>query len=252
MFCFFLKILFKDKKPYQSEGLALSGKKSSENNFSAVVVVVIVFFFLSALNFKVNSFPGYTLNNKMSDFPLKFGQFVGEPQFIEDEMIKASGADEAFNGIYYDTNSKFYSLYIGYRGKPFGESINFFHSPNICMPSSGWETISSESKIIEKVHYFNTLPVHEMVVEKIGSKQLVYFWFQTNKQPSSNVNVNRFHLSIHAITNANTSDLFVRPITSINDKETLEETRGRLDDFVKEMMPVLIEYIEKNEQLTKS
>ncbi len=81
----------------------------------------------------------------------------------------------------------------------------------------------------------------------MGIRQLVYFWFQTKDEATYDKNINRFHLSLHAIRRDNTYDLFIRPITPINSAEGIEHAETRLDGFVREMMPVLLQFLKEKQ-----
>jgi EpsI family protein len=102
-------------------------------------------------------------------------------------------------------------------------------------------------KTITNVPYFNDLDVTEMVIEKGGTRQLVYFWFQTKDKATHSKSLNRFHLSLHAIRRDNTHDLFIRPVTPILSSETVDDAEERLDGFVREMMPVLLQFLKENQ-----
>jgi hypothetical protein len=88
-----------------------------------------------------------------------------------------------------------------------------------------------------------------MMIEKMGYRSLVYFWFQTKNRASHNVNINRYHLSLHAIARDNTYDLFIRPITPIRSAEGVEDAEKRMDQFVRDMMPALLQFL-KEKQVT--
>jgi hypothetical protein len=88
-----------------------------------------------------------------------------------------------------------------------------------------------------------------MVIKKDGVRQLVYFWFQTKEWATYDKNINRFHLSLHALRRDNTYDLFMRPITPIGRSERIEDAEQRLDGFVRELMPVLLQFL-KEKQVT--
>jgi hypothetical protein len=75
-----------------------------------------------------------------------------------------------------------------------------------------------------------------MLVDNMGSRSLVYFWFQTKSRATHDKDINRFHLTLHAIERDNTYDLFVRPITRVAKGETTAGAEVRLDNFVREMM----------------
>jgi hypothetical protein len=69
----------------------------------------------------------------------------------------------------------------------------------------------------------------------MGGQSLVYFWFQTKSRATHDKNINRFHLTLHALERDNTYDLFVRPITRLAASETPADAEARLDSYVREM-----------------
>jgi EpsI family protein len=105
----------------------------------------------------------------------------------------------------------------------------------VCLPSSGWKEVSTTTHRISGIPVFGELPVTKMLVEKMGEKLLVYYWFQTNKRATADKNINRFHLTLHAISRDNTYDLFMRPITRITAGETQADAEARMDGYVRDM-----------------
>ncbi|HVO66077.1 MAG TPA: hypothetical protein VMT12_06295, partial [Syntrophales bacterium] len=62
---------------------------------------------------------------------------------------------------------------------------------------------------------------------------------------SYDVNINRYHLSLHGIMRDNTYDLFIRPIMPLRQGEEIEDAEKRMDQFVQEMMPVLFQFLKE-------
>jgi EpsI family protein len=115
------------------------------------------------------------------------------------------------------------------------------------LPSSGWKVIEETTHTIRDVPFWGDIEVARMVVEQLGQKQLVYFWFQTKSKTTPDKNINRFHLSIHAIKGDNTHDLFIRPIGPVEPGENIGTTEKRMDQFVREMMPVLMAFLKERQ-----
>ncbi len=212
------------------------------------IVVSSIFLILAGiLGYAAASLPPLIINKGLTNFPLQFNQWKGRPEDIEARIIALSGAEDAFNGIYRSLNGKLVSLYIGYRGSPFTESENFFHSPNVCLPSIGWKTLASANHKITDVAGFNAIVVRKMLIEKMGYRQLVFYWFQTKSQVSADVNINRLHLTLHALRSDNTHDLFIRPITPLGPDENMAVAEKRLDQFVRDMMDTLLKFLSENQ-----
>jgi hypothetical protein len=101
------------------------------------------------------------------------------------------------------------------------------------------------TRSINNVPGFGKLPVTEMVIESMGSRGIVYFWFQTKTRATQDKNINRFHLTLHAMMRDNTYDLFIRPITAIAYGESLEGAEARLDGYVRDMVPSMNAFLKE-------
>jgi exosortase D (VPLPA-CTERM-specific) len=209
---------------------------------SAALLVAVAMLSLSA-----GSMPAVTIEGGIQGFPLRIGAWSGRNEPVNPVIIEESGAEEAFSGYFMNGSGSEVSLYMGYRSTAFLSNENFFHSPTVCIPSSGWVEREVTRKTIAGVPYFNNLEVTKMVIEKEGRRQLVYFWFQTKDKATHYKSINRFHLSLHALRRDNTHDLFLRPITPIHPAEPAEDAEKRLDGFVREMMPVLLQFLDEKQ-----
>ncbi len=237
----------KDEKPIQEK--LTDSKKRFENkgNISAFVVSIALLVVVGGLTFNTSALPPVKIKGGIASFPRSFNDWKGKAQEVDPEIIDASGAEEAFSCSYFNRKDQLVGLYMGYRSTAFLENVNFFHTPTVCLPSAGWKTISKSKHLINDVPMFKAIPVTEMVVESMGTKQLVYFWFQTKTEVTHDKNINRFHLALHAIKKDNTHDLFIRPITPLRKGESVEDARQRMDGFVREMTGELITFLQENQ-----
>lgn len=192
--------------------------------------------------------PGFTLKNGFTDFPLTLGAWQGTAAPLEPEMITASGADASLNALYTDARSRSVSVYAGYRGAPFNENENFFHSPNICLPSSGWKTDRIYPHTVSLRGPCAFLPVTVMEISNQDRRQVVYYWFQTRTRLARDININRFHLSLHALRRDNTHDLFVRLIAPVDAGETTAMAARRIEMFIPALLPALTTYVANHQQ----
>ncbi len=196
------------------------------------------------LSISTQAMPRIVLRDGIENFPLQFSNWNGRANIVPPETISKSGAEEAFSAFYTDSAGQGVSLYIGYRGSAFLENENFFHSPTVCLPAAGWRIIDQSIHPIHGIPGYGELPVTRMVMEAMGSRKIVYFWFQTKNKLTYDKNINRYHLTIHAIRKDNTYDLFIRPITEVQPGEREADADRRLEAFVKEIMPVLRRFLE--------
>lgn len=212
-----------------ASGMPLSGP-------GAFYISVLLLALVGALSFSTGALPAMKIRGGIAGFPLAFGEWQGRSFLVDPEIVAASGAEESFSGQYENGKNEPVSLYVGYRSTAFLENENFFHSPTVCLPSAGWQPVRTTTRRIGNVPVFGELPVTEMLMESMGVRQLVYFWFQTKNRVTQDKNINRFHLTLHAIQRDNTYDLFLRPITRISADETTAAAEARLDNYVRTMM----------------
>ena len=249
VFHFFMKGTIRSN-PVKTSANISPGKQQSDsmprNNTAPVVVTALLLILVGLVSFSTAALPRIELPGGFAGFPLVIGSWKGEPtEAIAKDIVKLSGAEEVLSVVYQKEEENKVSLYVGYRGSPFLESENFFHSPNICIPSSGWKVLDMKKHQISGIPNFGSVSVSEMVIEKMGYRQVLYFWFQTKSRTSNDVNINRYHLSLHAIMRDNTYDLFIRPITPLRQGEKVEYAEGRMDQFIREMMPALLQFLKE-------
>lgn len=251
----FLRLFPQRKSVYHGKDIIDDATKTGGNkgNITAFITSIVLLIIVGVLTLNTQALPPIKIKGGIEGFPLSIRGWDGRTQEVEAEIIDASGAEEAFSGVYMNQAKENVSLYMGYRSTAFLENVNFFHSPTVCLPSSGWKTLKKTKRMIADVPLFGDLPVVEMQMESMGQINLIYFWFQTKNRVSENKNINRFHLALHAIQKDNTHDLFIRPITAIAKGESIEDARLRMDSFVRAMMGTLLVYLDKNqyEQINK-
>ncbi|MGD2272553.1 MAG: EpsI family protein, partial [Desulfobacterales bacterium] len=247
-----LRVLIRDRSEAnttESGDAHQSVDSISRNNKMHVLGSAVILVLAGILNYATAALPPLKLATGFANFPLSINGWQGRPEIMAPEIIRLSGAEDAFNGIYASDDNEVVSLYIGYRGSPFTESENFFHSPDVCLPSVGWKTLTSADHKVTGVPKFNHIVVRKMLIEKMGQRQLVYYWFQTKSRVSPNVNINRLHLALHALYRDNTYDLFIRPMAPLGTRETVAGAQNKLDQFVREMMGVLLNFVSNNQRI---
>lgn len=218
----------------------------NQKNCFAFTVSLTLVSIVGLLSITTGALPAIKLKNGIAAFPSIIEEWAGNSQRLDPIITEQSGADEAFFAHYQNTDKKMVSLYIGYRSTSFLENENFFHSPTVCLPSSGWKELERSTYIINDVPEFDDFKVTRMLVEQMGTRQLVYFWFQTKTRATHNKNINRFHLTLHALTRDNTHDMFLRTITPVSTHESPDEAGRRMDGFIRDTVEVIVQFINDN------
>ena len=221
-------------------------------NNRAFIVAVAILLVVAAIGQTTMLLPEVKLRNGIKSFPLLFSGWKGQPEPLPDEIVQKSGAQDAFSAQYADGQGGVVSLYLGYRASAFMENENFFHSPTVCLPSSGWKTVSESSRPLVGIPPFKTIAAQEMVIENLGEKLVVYFWFQTKTKTSSNKDIHRAHLSLHALQHDPTYALFVRMIAPVRPGEQVDDVRRRIERFSGDMLLTMQVYFTKDHALEAS
>lgn len=223
------------------------GEPEHANIDKAYFVSVGLLLLVATLSLSTKVLPAVKVQGGIGSFPSAFFGWQGRPEVVEPEIIKLSGAEEAFNGVFRNDNGEEVALYLGYRGSAFLENENFFHSPTVCLPAQGLEVSKTKTRQIDGIPRFGTIRVTEMAVNSAGSSQLVYFWFQTKDKVTHDKDINRFHLALHAIGRNNTHDIFARQMTPIRSNEKVEDAEKRMDRFAREMMETLLAFLKEKQ-----
>lgn len=212
-----------------------------------LIVSIVILMIVGMLSVTTNAMPPIKIKGGIDGFPKIINSWTGRQEYIDPEVIERSGAEESFSGLYHNEAGESVSLYMGYRQSAFLENENFFHSPTVCLPAAGWKKKSQGKHHIEGIPFGQNFRVTQMVIERMNTRELVYFWFQTKNQASYSKDINRFHLALHALRNDNTYDLFIRLVSPLEKDEELADAQKRLDQFARDMMGALLLFLKQNQ-----
>jgi EpsI family protein len=132
-------------------------------------------------------------------------------------------------------------LYVAYYGSQRqGESI---HSPQNCLPGSGWQPVSSMRTTIDAAG--TSLPINRYVVQKGLERQVVLYWYQGRGRVVANEYLNKFWLMIDQARLGRSNAALVRivaPAASADDK-ALQTASASADQFARAIYPRLSPYL---------
>jgi EpsI family protein len=181
--------------------------------------------------------------NNLDQFPLKIGEWTAvRHQTMAQKFIDALDLSEYVIIDYQNLDGKKVNFYVAYyESQRKGESI---HSPATCLPGSGWSFDQSGTVKITGVPGNNeTMEVNRAVIQLGRKIQITYYWFPVRGR----ILYNAYQLKIFnfwdALTRQRTDGALVRLITKVYEDETQEDTEKRLRNFVRDVVPVLEEYI---------
>lgn len=86
------------------------------------------------------------LKAPLSTVPLILGDWVGEDQETDPDILRKAQTDDHLNRVYEDGRKPGRRLYLWVNYSR--EGLNLRHSPAICLPSGGWAKVESQCKVI--------------------------------------------------------------------------------------------------------
>ncbi len=130
----------------------------------------------------------------------------------DDSIVKVLGADEYVNRRYIRDGASVADLYVGYySSQKQGDAI---HSPQNCLPGSGWEPVSAERVDLD-VAGARAIRVNRYVVQKDLDKQVVLYWYQGRGRVIANEYANRAYLIFDSLRLRRNDGALVRVMSPV-------------------------------------
>ena len=208
------------------------------------IVAIILLGATLALSNTIDFREKIPVKKNLDKFPLKVNEWTADRrQSLAQKFIDALDLNEYVIIDYRNRKGKEVNFYVAYyESQSKGESI---HSPATCLPGSGWSFDQSGTVKIANVPGNNgTMEVNRAVMQLSRNRQLSYYWYPQRGR----ILTNAFQLKIFnfwdALTQQRTDGALVRLITSVYPDEKIEAAEARLKTFVRDIEPVLEEYIQ--------
>jgi len=175
-------------------------------------------------------------------FPMNVGQWSGVQQSMEQKFIDALDLSDYVTIDFHDKLGRTVNFYVAYyESQRKGESI---HSPETCLPGSGWIFNQAGAATIPlSANDGGFMKVNRAFMQKDAYKQLSYYWFPQRGRILTNAYQLKIFVFWDALTKQRTDGALVRLITPVYESEKLKDAEERLQEFTREIVPVLGEFI---------
>jgi len=206
---------------------------------TAVVLLVATLAISHAVDFRER----IPTKKNLDQFPLKIGEWNADRHLrMAQHFIDVLDLSEYVIMNYQKTDEKKINFYVAYyESQRKGESI---HSPATCLPGSGWSFNQSGTvKITGVPGNYGTYEVNRAVMQFGRNRQIAYYWFPVRGRILNDAYQLKIYNFWDALTQQRTDGALVRLITSVYEDESLEDSEKRLQDFVRDVAPVLKEYL---------
>jgi EpsI family protein len=179
--------------------------------------------------------------------PVTIGQWAGQDIPMSQETLDILGDGRFLNRMYTEVNAAGQSiglapvsLFIGYfPTQRTGQSI---HSPQNCLPGSGWSFLSSGRTDV-KSDDGKTYHVGDYLIGNGDMKQVVLYWYMAHGRSLANDYLAKAYMMVDAIRWNRTDGALVRVITPVAPGETVAQAQQRAMGFTAQMAPQLPRFI---------
>lgn len=177
-------------------------------------------------------------------FPRQFGDWrqAGLPRMLTASVVRSLGADDYHQITLTNPEAAAdVGLFIAWYND---QSKGGVHSPEICLPSSGWEIAWLErSDITKKMDWPTPFNINRVIIQKGETRMLVYYWFEQKGRKVAWDFAAKFYLMIDGITTGRTDGALVRLTTLIQTDENDAAAEARLSGVLHQIIPILPRFI---------
>ena len=176
-------------------------------------------------------------------YPRELGEWkTVDREILDARVAKVLGADDYYSvTLAKEAEAAWVGLFFAWYED---QSQGGVHSPEICLPSSGWEIAWLERTDITPVMQ-TEMPfrINRAVIQKGETRMMVYYWFEQKGRKVAWDFAAKFFLLVDGITTGRTDGALVRLTTPIGNEETDAQAEARLTEVLKEVMPSLPRFI---------
>ncbi|MEY8882139.1 VPLPA-CTERM-specific exosortase XrtD [Donghicola sp. XS_ASV15] len=175
-------------------------------------------------------------------FPRQLGPWRGSMSTLDPEIEEVLAADDYLNATFITPESGHSAnMFVAYYTRQTeGQGI---HSPEVCLPSSGWEIYEIAPYTLRTTGAYGTFDVNRAIIQNGTEQQLVYYWFEQRGKRLTNDFKAKLTVLQDGITQGRTDGALVRYVTPIQPKETLSDADARLTDIVERSLTRLPSFV---------
>jgi EpsI family protein len=176
----------------------------------------------------------------LTSFPMEVGSWQGANVVIPQWALDVLGQGEFVEHSYtQNQNEAPVDLFMAYF--PSQRSGSTIHSPQNCLPGSGWTPL--ESSRIELARPGGAVKMNRYVLAKGLDRLLVLYWYQSHGRAVASEYWAKFYLVEDAIRMNRSDGALIRVSTPIAENESLRDAEQRGIAFTRDILPLLDNFI---------
>jgi EpsI family protein len=182
------------------------------------------------------------LNRPLADLDYQLGDWQGKDEGISERAREVLNSDDILMRTYRDPSGAVVYLYVSYFERQQRGEIS--HSPRNCLPGAGWQRLEAQ-RVAYPLPGVMAGDVNEMVFDKAGQRQLVYYWFQERGRVLASEYLVKWYLIWDVITRHRSDGALVRISAAVRGSESA--TREALQRFMQIALPQINEFLPNQE-----
>ena len=180
------------------------------------------------------------LRRTLDRFPAQVGPWQGVTESLPPAIQKVVGATDYLMRFYTVPGKGSILLYVGYyETQRQGQTI---HSPQNCLPGSGWNFLSREYLTVQMPGYPDPVKINYVLVAKGDMRQIVLYWYQERGRIIASEYMAKVYMIRDAIARKRTDGALVRVSIPVPEGSE-EDTRRLLLEFTRLIFPSLMEFL---------
>jgi len=191
--------------------------------------------------------PGARVNPVERDpfalFPRRMSEWVGSTSTLEPSIEEVLAADDYLNATYISREARApVGMFVAFYNKQTeGQGI---HSPEVCLPSAGWEIYSLDPYRVEMPDTpYGSFMVNRAVIQNGTEQQLVYYWFEQRGVRMTNDFKAKISVLKDGFIRGRTDGALVRFITPIASGESEAQAEERLQAMMAQSLNKLPRFV---------
>jgi EpsI family protein len=163
----------------------------------------------------------------LATFPAQVGSWARTGELpVEAGTLAQLGADSVMNSMYTLPNGEFANVFVAwFQSQRAGASQP--HSPQVCLPASGW--IPESNGTIDIGTSAGTITVNRYVIANGLQHEVVLYWYQTPRRAVAGEWAAKFWLMVDALRDRRSDTSLVRVTTWVKDTDVAAATTTATD-----------------------
>jgi exosortase D (VPLPA-CTERM-specific) len=219
-----------------AKSLSQGNRPSTDSRIPLYASLLLIFLIVVSSSLITNRPEFIPERNRFVTFPMTIGEWQGHSSQLEAWVENDLALNDYVLSDYSTSDGKVANLYVAYyASQRTGESP---HSPLVCIPGGGWSITQ-----LERLNSATNHPFNRAIIERNGSKQLVYYWYEERGRAIASEYWSKWYLLSDAITKNRSDGALVRLITAISPSELEHDADERLMRFMQDLEPTLSAYL---------